>query len=286
MPRLRHRRAALFATLVAVALGAALASACGGLFETALRLDAPPSPRLAAYDAVVAPAEHATLAAGDGKPAQQVTLVRAREAAGGDARRGAVGARRRAGRRDPRARRDRREDERRRRAEGAPGRGRRCRGRGGGAASGGERARAWRRAARPRRGGGATVLTGDERGRAEAVGVAGARIKLVLLSSIFGGLALIVMAILLATIVGLAVEQRHRELALLRTIGATPRQVRRLVVRATTRPALVAAVLGALAGPRSRSCCSRASRTAAWFLTCSRSAKVASASSPARSARC
>ena len=75
MPRLRHRRAALFATLVAVALGAALASACGGLFETALRLDAPPSPRLAAYDAVVAPAEHATLAAGDGKPAQQVTLV-------------------------------------------------------------------------------------------------------------------------------------------------------------------------------------------------------------------
>ena len=75
MPRLRHRRAALFATLVAVALGAALASACGGLFETALRLDAPPSPRLAAYDAVIAPAEHAALAAGDGKPAQQVTLV-------------------------------------------------------------------------------------------------------------------------------------------------------------------------------------------------------------------
>jgi putative ABC transport system permease protein len=93
------------------------------------------------------------------------------------------------------------------------------------------------------------VLTGDDRGRAEAVGVAGARIKLVLLSSIFGGLALIVMAILLATIVSLAVEQRQRELALLRTIGATPRQVRRLVVRATMRPALVAAVLGALAGP-------------------------------------
>ena len=73
MPRLRHRRAALFATLVAVALGAALASACAGLFETALRLDAPPQ-RLAAYDAVVAPAEHATLAAGDGRPAQQVAL--------------------------------------------------------------------------------------------------------------------------------------------------------------------------------------------------------------------
>jgi putative ABC transport system permease protein len=98
-------------------------------------------------------------------------------------------------------------------------------------------------------GGPAAVLTGDDRGRAEGVGVAGARIKLVLLSSIFGGLALIVMAILLASIIGLSVEQRQRELALLRTIGATPRQVRALVVRATTRPALLAALAGAAAGP-------------------------------------
>ena len=57
------------------------------------------------------------------------------------------------------------------------------------------------------------------------------------------------MAILLASIIGLSIEQRHRELALLRTIGATPRQVRRLVVRATMRPAFVAAVAGALLGP-------------------------------------
>jgi putative ABC transport system permease protein len=61
MPRLKHRRAALFATLVVVALGAALAAACAGLFETALRLDAPPQ-RLAHADAVIAPAEHARLA--------------------------------------------------------------------------------------------------------------------------------------------------------------------------------------------------------------------------------
>ena len=37
MPRLSHRRAALFATLVAVALGAALASAGAGLFATGVR---------------------------------------------------------------------------------------------------------------------------------------------------------------------------------------------------------------------------------------------------------
>ena len=56
--RLRQRRAPLLATLVAVALGAALVAACGGLFETALRLDAPPQ-RFAGADVVVAGAEHA-----------------------------------------------------------------------------------------------------------------------------------------------------------------------------------------------------------------------------------
>ena len=213
MPRLRHRRAALFATFVAVALGAALASACGGLFETALRLDAPASARLAGYDAVVAPLEHATLAAGEGKPAQRVTLVER-----GALPKGTLDAVRALPEvRDAHLIKDL-----------------------------GVIAVHSTGAIRVE---GATVLTGDDRGRAEAIGVAGARIKLVLLSSIFGGLALIVMAILLATIVGLAVEQRHRELALLRTIGATPRQVRRLVVRATTRPALVAALAGAAAGP-------------------------------------
>ena len=63
--------------------------------------------------------------------------------------------------------------------------------------------------------------------------MAGCRIKLVLLSSIFGGLALIVMAILLASIIGLVGRAAASRAALLRTIGATPRQVRRLVVRAT-----------------------------------------------------
>ena len=53
--RLRQRRAPLLATLAAVALGAALVAACGGLFETALRLDAPPQ-RFAGADVVVAPA--------------------------------------------------------------------------------------------------------------------------------------------------------------------------------------------------------------------------------------
>src|SRR4051812_31964706 len=68
-----HRRAPLVALITAVALGAALAAACAGLLETALRLDTPPH-RLAAAQLVVAAPEHATLAAGAGRPAQAVTL--------------------------------------------------------------------------------------------------------------------------------------------------------------------------------------------------------------------
>ncbi len=184
MPRLRHRRAALFATLVAVALGAALASACGGLFETALRLDAPPSPRLAAYDAVVAPAEHATLAAGDGKPAQQVTLSERGKLPAGtlDAVRSAPGVERADGRGRATLRQSIGVDDARRGRAGGDAPARRS---GGGATGRAADGRVGRRSGRVGRrsaasgggaplGGGATVLTGDERGRAEAVGVAGA----------------------------------------------------------------------------------------------------------------
>ena len=61
-----------------------------------------------------------------------------------------------------------------------------------------------------------SVLSGDQRGRAEDAGVAGSRLTLILLAAIFGGMALIVMAILLESIVSLSVEQRSRELGLLR----------------------------------------------------------------------
>ena len=60
MRRLKNRRAPLFATLFAVALGAALVATCGGIFETALRLDAPPE-KLASGDIVVVVPDRATL---------------------------------------------------------------------------------------------------------------------------------------------------------------------------------------------------------------------------------
>jgi len=206
---MRLKRTPLFAVLAAVALGAALAAACAALLLTALRLDAPPQ-RLEHADVVITGGEHTTLAAGDGKPAQQVALTERAPLSPDVAQ--AVGG---TYVKDLQA-----------------------------VTVNGVSAESLRR-----RFPGLTVLTGDDRGRAEAVGVAPARLNLILIAAIFGGLALIVMAILLASIIGLAVEQRHREFALLRTIGATPRQVRRLVRRQTLLPALAAAGAGACAGP-------------------------------------
>ena len=207
--RLRLNPAPLLATLAAVALGAALAATCAALLLTALKLDAPPQ-RLKHADVVITAGEHATLAAEGGKPAQQVALTE--------------------------------------RAPLAPEVAQQA----GGTylddlqavAVNGVSAGTLRRRFPT-----LTVLTGDDRGRAEVTGVAPARLNLILIAAIFGGMALIVMAILLVSIIGLGVEQRHREFALLRTIGATPKQVRRIVRRQTAIPVLVAAVVGAQAGP-------------------------------------
>jgi putative ABC transport system permease protein len=223
---LAHRRAALVAILVAVCVGAALASACAGILETALRLDTPPQ-RLAGADLVVAAPERATLAAGDGRPAQPVTLTE-RSPLGRDVARavaalpGVAGARRVAGVPGALA------------VALAPG------------ASPSDTERRIAAAVAPWH---LTVYAGDRRGRVEAPGVAGDRLTLILLGAIFGGMALVVMAMLLGSIVSLSVQQRGRELGLLRMAGATPRQVRRMVSRATVGPALPAAIAGALAGP-------------------------------------
>jgi putative ABC transport system permease protein len=85
------------------------------------------------------------------------------------------------------------------------------------------------------------VYTGAARGMVETPDVAEARELAIALPSVFGGCTLFIAALVIAGTVGLSVQQRHRDIALLRAIGATPRQVRRMVVRE-------AVVLGVLAG--------------------------------------
>ena len=64
----------------------------------------------------------------------------------------------------------------------------------------------------------------------------------------FGGTAMAVVVLVVASTVALALRQRRRELALLRAVGATRRQVRRLVGAELALATIVAAPPGAVAG--------------------------------------
>jgi putative ABC transport system permease protein len=95
---------------------------------------------------------------------------------------------------------------------------------------------------------GVSVLTGDERGSAEFLGVDNSRLPLILLAAVFGGMVLVVMALVVSATISLSVQQRRQELALLRATGATPRQVHRMVLAETMAVGAVAALCGVVLG--------------------------------------
>ncbi|MFG2717707.1 FtsX-like permease family protein [Streptomyces sp. NPDC048416] len=97
-------------------------------------------------------------------------------------------------------------------------------------------------------GGTAQLATGNARGPVEFLDAAGARTKLVSLGGAIGGIALLVALLVVAGTFALSIQQRHRELALLRAIAATPRQIRRLIGREALLVGAVAGLLGSLAG--------------------------------------
>jgi len=92
------------------------------------------------------------------------------------------------------------------------------------------------------------VYTGADRGLVETPDVADARELATALPSVFGGCTILIAALVIAGTVGLSVQQRHRDIALLRAIGATPRQVRRMVVRESAVLGVLAAATGVWAG--------------------------------------
>ena len=94
--------------------------------------------------------------------------------------------------------------------------------------------------------GSALVLTGDARGRAEFPDAAGDSFKLIPLAAVSGPLMMAVAIFIVASTLGLAVQLRRRQIALLRAVGATPRQLRRLVLRQTLLVAIPAVCLGLL----------------------------------------
>lgn len=94
----------------------------------------------------------------------------------------------------------------------------------------------------------AKVHTGDGRGGVEEPGVAEAKELLMGLGGSFGGVATMVAVFTASGTVALCVGQRSREFALLRAIGATPRQLRRSVATEALLIAPVAGALGCLPG--------------------------------------
>lgn len=91
---------------------------------------------------------------------------------------------------------------------------------------------------------GIRVLTGSARGEAEHLDALGGRGDLLALLGSIAGTVLMVALLVLSTTVSQAVHQRSGELALLRAVGATPRQLRSAVGREVSRVAGAAVVLG------------------------------------------
>ncbi|RCV51206.1 ABC transporter permease [Marinitenerispora sediminis] len=93
-----------------------------------------------------------------------------------------------------------------------------------------------------------TTYTGTAAGRLEFADVAASRSLLTLVAASFGGMAMLVSLFVVAITLALSVHQRRREFAVLRAIGSTPRQIRRLVVGEALLVAAFGGVLGCLPG--------------------------------------
>ncbi|MGY1435238.1 ABC transporter permease [Streptomyces reniochalinae] len=93
-----------------------------------------------------------------------------------------------------------------------------------------------------------TTYTGDGIGDLEFLDVGASRGFLVPLSASFGGTALGVVIFVVSSTLGLVIHQRRRELAMLRAIAATPRQIHQLIGSEVLLVGVTGAVLGAAPG--------------------------------------
>ncbi|MFI0812183.1 ABC transporter permease [Streptomyces echinatus] len=94
----------------------------------------------------------------------------------------------------------------------------------------------------------AQVSTGDARGPVEFLDAAAARTRLISMGGAMGGTSLLVAVLVVVGTFALTVQQRHRELAVLRAIAATPGQIRKLLGREALIVGAAAGTAGALLG--------------------------------------
>ncbi|KJL32882.1 ABC transporter permease [Microbacterium azadirachtae] len=95
---------------------------------------------------------------------------------------------------------------------------------------------------------GLTVQTGAGRGDIEFLDSGAARSTLVTIGSAFVGTCVLVALFIVSGTLSLSVQSRRRDFALLRAVGASPKQVHALVSREVMSIAVVAGVLGIVPG--------------------------------------
>ncbi|WP_410784843.1 ABC transporter permease [Kribbella sp. C-35] len=92
------------------------------------------------------------------------------------------------------------------------------------------------------------VRAGVDRGLAEHPDAESHRTALIAIAGSFGGIATMTMMFVVASTLALAAQHREREFALLRGIGTTPGQVRRMILGEALMVSLPAVALGCLPG--------------------------------------
>ncbi|MFD6893363.1 FtsX-like permease family protein [Rhodococcus sp. NPDC060086] len=95
---------------------------------------------------------------------------------------------------------------------------------------------------------GFVVATGGDIGRAERPAVTSATGMLTAAALSVGGVVVVLVGFITAGAVSVGVANRSREIALLRAVGATPRQIRSMTAEQTTRAAFGAVIVGIIGG--------------------------------------
>src|SRR5580704_15441293 len=88
------------------------------------------------------------------------------------------------------------------------------------------------------------VLGERARGAAEYPELELARTTMIPVTAAFGGLAMFIAIFVVASTLGLSIQQREREIALLRAVAATPGQIRRMIAWEAGIVALVGSAAG------------------------------------------
>ncbi|MGW3645867.1 FtsX-like permease family protein [Streptomyces sp. NPDC000878] len=98
------------------------------------------------------------------------------------------------------------------------------------------------------KGTGLEVVTGADRGDLVSPGAGASRSLLILLAGSLSGIVLLITGFVMASALAVSIAGQRRDLALMRAVGATPRQIRRLAAAQSTVVAAVALVPGVALG--------------------------------------